>query len=232
MNTGKIFFRVAVISIFLSQITGCEAQTVDEEALPPHLEKLYKRLNGFVDDLYKVHKRRLEGREFYTTEEVGGYGGLTDDLAFYNNVNYFDTKSKRLLSTIKWERVNPDNIHMIDLFVYDDHGQLKRNYAAAYLPTRRVSPLETSITLHYYKNNTYSFREFDAHDVLIYEQCNDLKDEEKIYFAFHYEDIPDSYQELDVEQRKIYRSCFEHASSTAEPYISPLNELAEKDIDY
>jgi len=88
--------------------------------------------------------------------------------------------------------------------VYDNQGRLKRNYAA-YLPYRRVSPFEILITLHYYRNNTHSFREFDASNIHIYEQCNDIKDKKKTYFLFHYEDIPDSYQELDVEKQDI--SC-------------------------
>jgi len=231
MKTGKSFFIVFVLTVLLSMITGCQTQTKNEKTLSPELVTMYKALNGFVDDLYVLHRKRLEGREFYTTEEVGGYGGVTNNLGFYNRVNFYDSKSKRLLSMIKWEKKNPDNIHMIDLFVYDKQGRLKRKYSAAYLPSRRISPLETSITLHYYSNDYHSFREFDIFNVHVYEQCNDIMDEQKTYFAFHYEDISDSYQELDVEKHDIYRACFEHASRTAEPYTSPLNELAEITTD-
>jgi len=231
MKTGKIIFRVIVLTVLLFLITGCNTQTAAKKTLPPHLAELYKSLNGFVDDLYVLHKKRLEGREFYTTEEVGGYGGLTNDLEFYKKVNFYDSKSKQLLSTIKWEKKNPDNIHMIDLFVYDDQGRLKRYYAAAYLPFRRTAPFDTLISLHYYTNNTHSFREFDASNVHIYEQCNDINDEKKTYFAFHYEDIPNSYKELDAVKRDKYRVCFDHVSKTAEPYISPLNELIDKTPD-
>ena len=231
MKTGKSFFSAIILTILLSLITGCQTRAENGITLSPDLEKMYKGLNSFVNDLYVLHKKRLEGREFYIIEEVGGYGGLTNDLEFYNKVNYYDSRSKRLLSTIKWEKKNPDNIHMIDLFVYDNKGRLKRKYAAAYLPSRRVSPHKTLISLHYYRNNTHSFREFDAFNVRIYEQCNDIKDANKIYFAFHYEDIPDSYQELDVEKHEQYRACFEHASSTVEPYNSPLSELAETNFD-
>ena len=231
MKTGQSFFSAIVLTVLLSLITGCQTKAENGITLSPDLEKMYKGLNGFVNDLYVLHKKRLEGREFYITEEVGGYGGLTNDLEFYNKVNYYDSKSNRLLSTIKWEKKNPDNIHMIDLFVYDNKGRLKRKYAAAYLPSRRVSPFVTLISLHYYRNNTHSFREFDVYNVRTYEQCNDIKDAKKIYFAFHYEDIPDSYRELDVEKHDKYRACFEHASSTVEPYNSPLSELAETNID-
>ncbi|MFW2438679.1 MAG: hypothetical protein ACN4GR_04845 [Arenicellales bacterium] len=227
MKTGKLFFIVFVLTIVLSMITGCQTQTKNEKTLSPELAMMYKDQNGFVNNLYVLHKKRLEGREFYTTEEVGGYGGLTNDLNFYNKESFYDSKSKRLLSSIKWEKDNPDNIHMIDLFVHDKQGRLKRKYSATYLPSRRVSPFETSITLHYYSNGYHSFREFDVFNALYYEQCSDIMDKRKTYFALHYEDIPDSYQELDVEKHEIYRACFEHASSTAEPYISPLNELAE-----
>lgn len=225
MKSVKFLFGIFFLLSLVALSTACNKQTKDEEALSPHLVKMYKRLNGFVDDLYALHKNRLQGRAFYTTEEIGGYGGLTDDLEFYNKVNYYDSKSKQLLSTIKWERKNPENIHMIDIFMYDEQGRLKRNYSASYLPSRRISPLETLITLHYYNNRYHSFREFDTSDIQIYEQCNDINDMKKTYIAYHYEDIPDSYQELDTDEQVLYRACFDHTSSTVEPYISPLYEI-------
>lgn len=227
MKTGKIFILLLFLLAILALSSGCNKKTKDEEALSPHLVKMYKRLNGFVDDLYTLHKKRLKGREFYTTEEVGGYGGFTNDLEFYNKVNYYDSKSKQLLSTIKWEKKNPKNIHMIDLYMYDDQGRLKRNYSASYLPSRRISPLETLVTLHFYNNSYHSFREYDSSNIQVYEQCNDIADMKKTYIAYHYEDIPDSYQDLVPEVQGIYRACFDHTSSTAKPYISPLYELTE-----
>jgi hypothetical protein len=210
-------------------IAGCNVQTAGKKKLSPHLEAVYKLQNDFVNDIFILHKKGLDDHEFYTTEEVGGYGGLTNDLEFYKKVNYYDSKSKRLLSEIKWEKKNPENIHMIDVFVYDNQGRLNRKYSASYLPARRTSPLVTLIALHYYRNNIHSFREFDTFDNHVYEQCDDVKSEKKTYFALHYEEIPVSYLELDVKNHDIYRACFDHTASTAEPYISQLNKLSQID---
>lgn len=227
MKTGNLFFGFLILVAFLASATACNKKTKDDEVLSPHLVKMYKNLNGFVDEIYTLHKERLQRREFYTIEEVGGYGGLTNDLEFYNKVDYYDSESKQLLSTIKWEKNNPKNIHTIDLYVYDEQGRLKRNYSASYLPSRRISPLETLITLHYYNDIYHSFREFDSSNIQTYEQCNDVNDIKKTYIAYHYEDIPDTYQDILPEKQKIYRACFDHTENTVGLYISPLHELIE-----
>ncbi len=225
MKDKMFLLKIIILAMILSLPAACSEQTEEEQKLSPHLQKMYQQLNGFVEEIYRVHEKRLEKREYYTTEKIGGYGGMTNNLEFYNEINYYDSKTRKLLSTIKWERENPENIHMIDLYIYDEKGRVKRSYSASYLPSRRVSPLETVVTLHFYSNGTHSLREFDAQNVNIYEQCNNINDETETYFAFHYEDIPESYTELEEGVRDLYRACFSNASKTAEPYISPLIEL-------
>lgn len=228
MNRWKLSFSVITSMACVSMIAGCNLQTTGKKDLPPHLVKIYKKQNDFVNDIFVLHKKVLAEHEFYTTEEVGGYGGFTNDLEFYKKVNYYDSTSNRLLSEIRWEKITPDNIHMINVFVYDAQGRLKREYFASYLPSRRTSPLATYIALHNYNNYTHSFREFDYSNTRVYEQCEGVKSNKNIYFAFHYEDIPESYLELDVKNHDLYRACFDHADSTAEPFISQLNDLSSK----
>lgn len=197
-----------------------------DTSLPVGLEKRHRLWNSFADKIYTVHKKRLENSDYYTMENIGGYGGLTNEPEYYREVKYFDRESRRLLSIVKWELKFSIDFHMIDLFIYDDENRIKREYTATYLPSRKTSPSEALIILHYYRNNLHSIREFDASNVLLYEQCTDTEQADKVIFSLDYVDIPGSYTELDKGEQEAYRACFDHAASSAEPYLDPLVELS------
>ena len=190
------------------------------------LEKRSQQWNSFVENLYALHQQRLQGRNYYTEESEGGYGGLTNDLSFYKETKYFESNPRQPLALVQLERKNPKNIHSIDVYIYDELNRIKREYSATYLPLRRASPLETVITLHAYPEGLHSLREFDASNILFYEQCTDAENKNKALFAFHYEDIPDSYEELDESKQASYRACFEPLEQSAAAYLNPLVELA------
>ena len=193
------------------------------DAITAGILKHHQQWNDFADKLYQVHRKRLRDNEYFTLERIGGYGGSTNDLEYYREVRYFNRKNRQLLSTVKWANRYPFGIHMIDLPAYDSNGRVKRHYSATYLPSRQTSPFETLITLYSYEGNYHSSREFDASDILIYEQCLDISSRRYV-FALHYEDIPESYIELEVNQQNEYLSCFSHLETTAEPYTDPLKD--------
>ena len=213
--------KITVITLLSSVINTSLLASNDET--PKGIIKHHQLWNGFVDKLYQVHRKRLRDNDYYTFERVGGYGGLTNNLEYYREVRYYDRQSRRLLSTVKWANRYPFGIHMIDVSAYDSQGRVKRHYSATYLPSRHTSPFETLITLHSYEGDYHSIREFDASDILIYEQCVDSGNN-RLAFAFHYEDIPGSYSELEQSQQNEYRACFSHLGNTAEPYIDPLKD--------
>ena len=217
MKTCKIMGVVLFLSVIYSPLEA------SSDAITAGILKHHQQWNGFVDKLYQVHRKRLREDDYYVLERTGGYGGLTNDLEYYREVRYFNRQSRQLLSTVKWANRYPFGIHMIDLSAYDNKGRVKRHYSATYLPSRHTSPFETLITLHSYEGGYHSSREFDASDILIYEQCVDASNG-KLVFAFHYEDIPESYLELGVDQQNQYRACFSHLETTAEPYTDPLKD--------
>jgi hypothetical protein len=110
-------------------------------------EQRVRQWNAFADSLYRLHTQQTQGRQIRETEQIGGYARLE---GFYREVSYFDADSGRLLSRIQWERANPERIHTIEVFVYDDRGRLARDYMAWYLPHFRNAPRETAINLHHY----------------------------------------------------------------------------------
>jgi len=218
-------YRLIIASMFLFTTTLTFA--VADEKLPDELEKRHQLWNGFVDKLYQLHRKRLAEDNYYTHERVGGYGGQTNNFEYYREVHYYDRDSRQLLSIVKWNETYPFGIHMIDVFFYDNNGRVLREYSATYLPSRHTSPSETLIILHYYKDNLHSFREFDASNVHIYEQCDYLNGE--AVFALHYVDIPDFVSQLKKEKQQDYRACFGHVAESAGVYIDPAVELSTLD---
>lgn len=216
----------SVVMHVLLLLAATNSYAAADTSLPAGLEKRHQLWNSFADKLYTVHKKRLQNSDYYTRENVGGYGGLTNEPEYYREVKYFDRDSRQLLSIVKWELKFSTGFHMIDLFIYDDENRIKREYTATYLPSRRTSPSETLIIFHYYRNKLHSIREFDASNVLLYEQCTDTEQADKVIFSFDYVDIPESHSELDIAKQEDYRACFDHAAISAEPYLDPLVELS------
>lgn len=223
----NVVLRITVVCLFLLAIEYPAA--AGGNAFFSGLIKQQQVWNEFVDKLYGLHKVLLkEHDDYYTFETIAGYGGVTNNLEYYREVQYFERQSGKMLSVVKWEQEYPFGIHMIDVFIYGDEGRLKREYSATYLPSRHTSPSETLIILHYYKDGLHSFREFDASNILIYEECASMEDR-NVIFAFHYEDIPESLSDLAKEKQPAYRSCFSHTADSAEPYTDPLAEIYVQD---
>jgi len=186
-----------------------------------------KKWNRFADAIYELHQHRISKRRIYTEEEMGGYGGMTNDLNFFKEVKYFDTSSKRLLSTIKWENKNPDNIHVIELYIYDESGRVVREYTAAYLPVHRKAPFQTLINLHHYEDGLHGYRQFDASGDRLYEQCRGELSDKDIFISYEDYEIPDRVTSIqDKNLREAYRACFGDIPRSASPYTDPLKEIS------
>lgn len=222
-NNFKLSCRVSILAVLVTTALFSMQAMAQSASFTEGLQKRSKQWNDFVDNLHSLHKTRLANVEYRVEESIGGYGGTTDNLRFYKEEKYFD-KNNRLLSIVKWETQNPKNIHMIDVYIYDDKGRMLREYSATFLPMRRAAPFDTLITRHYYKDDIHSSREFDASDDLLYEQCQTISKPVKTFFALHYEDIPDSYREIELEKQAKYRECFDHTDRSASPYNNPMAE--------
>ena len=210
-----------LFSVGMAVALNANATRVNEDL--PRAEKW----NKFADDLYTLHQQRIKGRDVYTEEENGGYGGLRGDLEYYREVRYYDRKSGRLLSNIKRENKNPDNIHIIELYIYDEQGRIKREYTAAFLPTHRKAPYQTLINIHQYVDDLHGYRQFDASDDRLFESCAGKYFDEPVRILFDEAEIPDSSSQiLDEGERQAYLACFEGLPKTAHPYINPLKEIS------
>lgn len=196
-----------------------------------------RQWNRFAEQLYELHEHQLEKRTVYTEKESGGYVNQPD---YYLEVSYYDKQNDNLLSRIQWESEQPDTIHSIAVYIYDEQGELLRDYLAAYLPEFRNAPVQTLVNLHHVDSELKAFRQFDASGNRIYEQCSGKHFGDPFMLSLEEHQIPAAAGHLpeDISQ-ELYESCFGGISAEAGKYLDPLSDhqgaakqlSVSKDID-
>lgn len=153
---------------------------------PPPLSEYSDRWNWFVKAVYDLHKKQTQGKEIITKTRIGGY---MREPEFYKEVKFIDKKTDRLISTILWERKNPQLIHSIEVLIYDEKGRVTRDYSATFLTHSRSKPQQTLINLHAYNGDLWAFRQFDATDERITELCRGKFKGKNVDFVLDDQDI-------------------------------------------
>ena len=172
--------------------------------------------NRFAAKVYDLHKQRLTGREVRKSETTGEYGGMMAKGYFYKETSYHDARNGLLLSRVRVDRDKPEVLHIVEAFLYNDQGQMIRDYAAIYLPWSQNAPLRTMINVHRHKPDLHAYRQFDASGNRIYEQCRGKAAGSKV-------DISLEQQEINARSTAsdAYRNCFGGVQETAGIYLSP-----------
>lgn len=172
--------------------------------------------NTFVDKLHQLHRQQLAGKQIRQVETFGGYKDLP---RFYREVSYYDAASGRMLSRIQWERERPEQIHAIEVFVYDDNGRVIRDYSAWFLPHYRNAPRETNINFYSYENGTRSWRQFDVFGNRVYEKCHAG---EEVLVELWGDGITVAEEDpKSVVHAPAYRRCFAQLATTPGKFIDP-----------
>lgn len=188
--------------------------------------------NKFVNSLYELHLSKTKQIDITTTESSGGYGGGFANKNFYREISYFNKDTKKLISTIQWEVDKPDTIHSIEVFLYNERGQVKTDYYARYLPYARNAPIQTLINLHNYNDQLHSFRQFDANGEAIYETCRGKFFNKEINFHLDNEEITDfKTNNTDEWLEEVYSACFMNTAKTASAYLNPSDLIKTKNND-
>ncbi len=213
-----LLFSILILPGLLSPAVGVMAAEVLRED-PQHVNSW----NAFANHCYKLHLKQLEGREYTVKTTTGGYFGNEN---FYRQEDYYDAETGLLLSTVQWERENPENLHSVAVYIYDDEGKLVRDYSATYLPHYRNAPTQTLIFLHRYNDGTHAFRSFDASGDRIYEQCQGEINGRSIMLSLESDDIDEGIYQLRENRTGImttpeYRHCFGDLAETADEYLIP-----------
>lgn len=175
--------------------------------------------NQFSDKVIELHQQQIAGKEIVTTETLGGYYSNPD---FYREVTYTDKATGRVLSIIQWEKDHPDNVHSIEVFVYNEAGKLVRDYSASYLPGSRHAPVQTLINLHNYNGRLHAFRQFDVTRDVIYEYCKGEYQGKKHELRLFEEDlVAADYDSRQLLKSPIYKACFSGLQADIGKYIEP-----------
>ena len=217
--------RLSFITAFCFLLAEAGVTAEERSTIGENTEQT-RSWNRFAGALYELHEYLTGSRRIHMEQETGGYGGHLGGRDYYNEIKYYDSMNGRLLSRIRWERAPPERIHTIEVFIYDESGRLIRDYVAAYLPRFRHAPYQTLINFHHYDDGLHGFRQFDASDIRIYEQCRGRFFGEAIDIALEDYEIPDHASLIpDAVIREAYTDCFSDMPASAAPYLDPLAEL-------
>lgn len=177
--------------------------------------------NRFADALIAMHRQRLAEGGVDQTEKAGGYANYPN---FYREVSYFDSATGGLVSRIKWERDNPDRVHSVEVFEYDDDNRLVRDYVAVYLPEHRNAPIQTLVNLHHHDDGLHAFRQFDASGARIYEQCKGQYFGEPVMVSLDEDELPIHTGAVPADVGDaLYASCFDALPTSADAYLTAIN---------
>lgn len=208
-----------VAALLVAGLTTATTAQADELKAVAVDEKQVAQWNGFADKLYQFHQRQLQGRETKRAERLGGYHELPN---FYREVSFYDAKTEQLLSRVQWESQQPEVIHQIEVFVYDNQGRVVRDYLARYLPVYRNAPRQTLINLHHYDKDVHGFRQFDASDNRIYEKCSARRSGTKVLIELNEDEIERAEANNgELTKSGTYRRCFGNLQKTAGIYLAP-----------
>lgn len=213
---ASLLAGLALVLVALPAVADDE-QTLKED------KRHVRDWNAFAENLLKLHRRRIAGREVEVKQSVGGYAGDPD---FYRQVEYYDKASGRLISRLQWERENPEALHTAEVYIYDDRGRVIRDYAVAYLPRYRNAPSQTLIFVHQYNDGLHAFRSFDASGELIFERCEGTYHGRPVSLMLDVDEIDEAAYEKRRFNRGImttedYRLCFDGLDETADLYLVP-----------
>lgn len=215
-RTGWMWTLAALLAAL-----ACSAQARDEVRTLRVQEDQVTVWNRFADNLYQLHRQLIEGKKIVQTESFGGYAGLP---RFYREVTYTDAASQQVISRIQWERENPAQIHMIEVYRYDSGGRLTHDYMAWYLPLRRNAPRATAVNLYHYGDGLRGWRQFDASDNRTYEKCSEWRDGREGPMRFDLSDDRIAAVQDDphgIMASDLYRRCFGDLPESAGPLLTP-----------
>jgi len=209
--------RIGFILVLALSMLGFQAQAA-ERGQQTVDSKHVKTWNEFSNKLLAMHKELIAKGNLKETTRLGGYRG---EANFYKEHTYHDAKTGQLLTRVHWEIEQPDQMHVLEVFLYDKQGRLERDYTVAYLPGHRNAPSQTLVTLYNYNGKLKAFRNFDANDETTYESCEGDWKGKHIDFSFEDYEIISLRQKGGIGDSKEYKACFGPIPLSAEKFLPP-----------
>ncbi len=214
MATQLIFRKVILfLSLILPLLgvayaTGAERLTVSEQRVAVK--------NNFVTNLLKLRQSLLDKHAVTNKTRTGGYANYPD---YYLEETSFYKNTDRVLSVVQREKANPENLHALEVYLYDAQDRVMRDYSASFLPNAHNAPVQTLISLHIYNGKYHAFRTFDAFGTRLYERC---ERGDEILMQFDADAIEDRLHGANSPANtELYQSCFKNLAEAANEYLTP-----------
>ena len=172
--------------------------------------------NRFAEQTVALQQRQLAGKNVKKTEEVDRYGGELGKAYSYREVTYTDAGTGKLLSRVRTNAKRADEVQSAEVYVYDEQGRVKRDYAFIYLPWARGAPIRTFANLHHYSDDLHAWRQFDASGRRTYEHCEGRIGAEAVKLSISEDRIGS-----ELEGSEQYRVCFGGLARTAGALLTP-----------
>lgn len=186
---------------------------------PANYENEATRWNRYVDDLYALHKKQITGKTVEIKERVGGY---FQQANFYKEQSFYDKNTGKLLSLIQWEKRRPKNIHVIQVFLYDNKGRLSHDYAASFRTDDHDDPATTEISLFDYPKGLRVFRQFNASNEITYEHCEGKWKGNPVDIKLDVIDLEEFRGEPNtIMTTPSYSACFGRLPKSVASYLPP-----------
>lgn len=210
---GPIVLITTILITFSLSVQANNRQAMKED------NQHTRRWNGFADKLLQLHDILIRQQSYTVKERLGGYAHLKN---FYRESKYINKETGKLISKLQWEKAYPDNLHTIEVYIYDEYGRIQRDYSAAYLPEYRNAPTQTLISLHVYNGLLHAFRSFDASGDHILDRCTGRYNSKTINILLDEEELHEGrYNRNGVMQSDTYKACFKGLPEKADKYLNP-----------
>ena len=211
-----LFLTVAMLAVLTAGVARADTASAIDTS---YFASEAKRWNKFVDDLYALHKKRIEGKDIKIEEKTGGYFRYDN---FYKEQKFIDKKTGHVVSLIQWETKHPKNIHVIQVFIRNDNGRLIRDFGATYRTEDHDDPMATEINLHAYSKGLEAFRQFNASDEITYERCRGTYQGKKVDIRLGIVELDEFRGEPDtIMTTPAYKACFGSIPLKAGKYLTP-----------
>lgn len=205
----SVFVGSIVLLLFGSHLLLAERLREDESHV--------RVWNRFADLTLALHRRLITESAVTRETRIGGYAHLPE---FYREESFYH--DGKLISRVQWENANPDDLHVIEVFIRDDQGRVIRDYTAAYLPEYRNAPTQTLVSFHSYPGQLHAFRSFDASGELVVERCTGELAGEEVNLLVDLDTIFQvSDADQDIRQSEAYQTCFGGLPDRPGKYLTP-----------
>jgi len=208
-----------LLTISLAALVPALTFAADNQRTMKEDKKHVDNWNDFAGQLLALHKKQISRYEIKTSEKAGGYA---DNPDYYNEVTYTDKKTGNVISVVQWEKSNPENVHSMEVYVYDDKGRLTRDYGVGFLPFHRNAPIQTLINIHDYNKDLHAFRQFDGSSDIIYQYCEGRFEGKKVEMRLFEDDlVATDYDARQLLKSPLYKACFDGIRKQPGKYMQP-----------